>query len=352
MRTLQASAGCGSRIVNLMTDWRRLQPAWDDFVDGHSKGGIFHTSDMVRVFETAKGYSPLPLAAIGPDGEIRAMLVAVRVQTLPSPFGGVSSRSIWFSEPLCRDDSASIDALCKLIELHDRVMCRKTLFAEVRPLYAPGPENIALEQCGYAHLEYLNYIVDLTKSKEELWSRVRPKARTSIRKCERQGFNIRHESGDHAIDRLCHFLKLTFQRAQVPLPDRSLFEAARDVLEPKGRIKFVAAYDGDEPVGMDAMLVFKDRVFGWYGGSLLMKGVSPFEYMQWNEIAWGTESDCKIYDFGGAGWPNEPYGVRDFKARFGGELVCYGRYRKVYAPRLLSLAERAFSLSRSLLSPK
>ena len=58
------------------------------------------------------------------------------------------------------------------------------------------------------------------------------------------------------------------------------------------------------------------------------------------------------YDFGGAGWPNVPYGVRDFKASFGGELVCYGRYRKVYSRWKMALAERAYELGRTVISPK
>jgi hypothetical protein len=352
MKTHQTLANSRVRVVNLLSDWQRLQPVWDDFVLQHPKGGIFHTSDMVRVFDAATGYSPIPLAAMSGDGKILALMVTVRVQTLPRPLDGVSSRSIAFAEPLCLGDPHSIEALCKLIEAHDQQTRWNTLFAEIRPLYAAGPEKHALEQCGYAHLDYLNYVVDLTKLQDELWSRVRPSARASIRKCERQGFHVRQVSGDLAVDQLYHFLKLTYHRARVPLPDRSLFEAAQEVLGPSGKIKFVAAYRGDEAVGTDAVLAFKDRVFGWYGGALRMKGVSPFEFMQWNEIVWGCEHSYQIYDFGGAGWPDEPYGVRDFKARFGGELVCYGRYRKVYSPRLLSLAERVYEVARSLISPK
>jgi len=40
--------------------------------------------------------------------------------------------------------------------------------------------------------------------------------------------------------------------------------------------------------------------------------------------------DCRSsgmteFDFGGAGHPDDDHGVRDFKAKFGGELVDYGR---------------------------
>ena len=35
---------------------------------------------------------------------------------------------------------------------------------------------------------------------------------------------------------------------------------------------------------------------------------------------------CNRFDMMGAGKPDEAYGVRDFKARFGGEQVEYGRF--------------------------
>ena len=54
----------------------------------------------------------------------------------------------------------------------------------------------------------------------------------------------------------------------------------------------------------------------------------------------------------GAGWPDVPYGVRDFKASFGGELVCYGRYRHVYSPWKMALAERVYEFGRTVISPK
>jgi serine/alanine adding enzyme len=352
MKRTKSNATLQACTVNLLSDWRRLQPAWDEFVQRHSKGSIFHTSEMIRVFEAANGYSTVPLAALSSSGEILALLVAVRVQTLPAPFGGVSSRSLWFAEPICQESSKGIDALCELIERHDCIMSRNTLFAEVRPLDSLGCERLALESCGYTRLDYLNYIVDVTRPKEQLWNALRANSRTSIRKCERQGFTVRHDSSANSVESLCEFLTLTFQRAKVPLPDCSLFHAAAEILGPKRWIKFVAAFDAQQQVGMDAMLVFKRRVIGWYGGALRLKGASAYEFMQWNEIAWAADNGFGVYDFGGAGWPDEPYGVRDFKARFGGELVCYGRYRKVYAPRTLALAERAFELSRALISPK
>jgi hypothetical protein len=74
--------------------------------------------------------------------------------------------------------------------------------------------------------------------------------------------------------------------------------------------------------------------------------------LRWRELVWGEEHGYAICDSGGAGWPDKPYGVRDFKVKFGGELVSFGRYRKVYAPKMMACAERVYEFGRKLLAKK
>jgi serine/alanine adding enzyme len=350
--SLLAKRKVGYRITNLLSDRERLQPAWDEFVEQHPKGSVFHSSQMVQVFESAKGHTPLPLAAVTDSGEILSMLVATRVQTLPDVFGAVSSRSIWYAEPLCYDSPESIDSLCELIAEHDRTFRRRVLFTEVRPLHSSGPERIALERCGYDYLDYLNFVLDTTRPKDEIWKGMRDTVRKSVRKCEQLRFSFRHLDTPDSVDLLYTFLQDTYGHAEVPLADRSLFEAAYRILKPQNIVEFVAIYDGEKPLAVDVMLVFKKQVFMWYGGSIRMPGLSPVAQLQWREIEWSCEHGIELYDFGGAGWPNVAYGVRDFKAKFGGELVSYGRYRRVYSRWKMALAERAYEIGRALISPK
>ena len=42
----------------------------------------------------------------------------------------------------------------------------------------------------------------------------------------------------------------------------------------------------------------------------------------------------EYFDFMGAGSPDSDYGVREFKSKFGGECVEYGRYIKINKPVL------------------
>jgi serine/alanine adding enzyme len=350
---LEAQNGATSlrnpEVINLLSHWESLRGGWDEFVADHPKGSVFHTSEMIRVFQSAKRHSVLPLAALDGDGRIIALLVAVRVQTLPDPIGRFSSRSIMYAEPLCRDSQAGAEALAKLIARHDAETQRRVLFTEVRPLEAPGVERTALEDHGYEYLEYLNYVVDVTQSPDLLWTDLHKSARRKIRQCERRGIEIREVPTATGVNELYGLLQLSFAHAQVPLADRSLFEAAAAVLGPRGMVRLFAAYDADTPRAMDLLLIYKKRVYVWYGGLARMPGVSPCAILRWHELRWAHENGFAIYDTGGAGWPNVAYGVRDYKSIFGGQLVKYGRYRKVHSRWKMALAERAYEWRRAKL---
>ncbi len=324
---------------------------WDTFVQEHPKGSIFHTPAMHDTFASAKHHRPLTIAALDRAGEMLALLSAVRVQTLPGPLGQISSRSIWYAEPLCRETPEGEAALEALIAHHDAVVGSDTLFTEIRPLMEPGSEKQALERKGYEYAGYLNFLVDLTQAPEALWGALDHDCRRRIKGNQKKGLEIRDISNAEGVDTLYHFLSLTFDRARVPLADKSLFANALECLFPLNRLRMFAAFYEGEPVGADVVLAFKDRVFAWYGGAERIGPVNPMESLNWNGIEWGQQNGYHVYDFGGAGWPDKPYGVRNFKAKFGGQLVNYGRYRKVYSPLKLTIAEKGYESLRKIVHP-
>jgi len=348
--TLPTSQKASARVdvVDLLANWDALQPAWDDFVEAHPKGSIFHTSDIVRVYESTKDYKPIALAAVTEHGEVLAIVLATRIQSLPGPLGLISSRSIWYAEPLCHDDERSISALAAVVAEHDRRVERNTLFTEIRPLFTPGPERIALERCGYEFLDYLNYVVDVSVPPDVIWRNLRRDDRRSIQKSKRAGFKAHYIDSFEGIAELYRHLVKTYKHAGVPLADISLFESAFNFLHGKKRLRLIAVSEGDKTITMHATLVYKDYAFAWYCGTERRPQFSPVDLLKWREFGQSYEDGITKYDLGGAGWPNEPYGVRDFKAKFGGELVQYGRYRKVHTPWRLALAERVYKFKRKL----
>jgi lipid II:glycine glycyltransferase (peptidoglycan interpeptide bridge formation enzyme) len=103
-------------------------------------------------------------------------------------------------------------------------------------------------------------------------------------------------------------------------------------------------------VACSVELPYKKTIYGWYGGTDREYGhYNPNEMLMWHVLDWGVNNGYHLYDFGGAGKPDEEYGVRDFKAKFGGDLVCFGRNTYVHSPLLLSISKKGYEAYRRFL---
>ena len=65
-------------------------------------------------------------------------------------------------------------------------------------------------------------------------------------------------------------------------------------------------------------------------------------------IEYGYEHGLMYFDFMGAGKPGEEYGVREFKAKFGGEMVEYGRFIRINNPLLYKLGTSSLSILKQI----
>ena len=321
-------------------------PDWDAYVLRHPKGSIFHTSMMVRVFAKTKGFQPYTQAAVDADGNIVAMLVSCHVKTL-NRFAAVSSRAIQFGEPLCDPTPIGIAALTELIKTHDKFMSSRALLSEVRSICRPDAEKEALTNCEYEHLDYINYIIELPKDADVLWKKFNKRMRQKIRGTRRKGVVVRDDCCREGVERLYMMLQASYGRARVPLPSREFFCNAISML-PNECVRMRTAWKDGKPVASVISLVYGDRVFSWYGGTLRLKGMSPFACIVWEDIVWACENGYAIYDFGGAGWPHDNYGPRAFKASFAGTEVRYGRYVLPYSRMRLRLAKVVYTISRRI----
>ena len=323
---------------------------WSAFVQHHSKGSIFHTPEMFDVFRNTRRHVPLLLAAMDSIGEILALLVSIRVQTLPGLLGPVSSRAIFYAEPLCRDSEQGITGLLAIVAEHDRRVRHRVLFTEVRPLYEQTSERPALESTGYEHTAYLNYLTDVRKSPDQLIQEMSKHGRRDVRKGQRQGLKSEDATSLEGIEELYPLLRETYANARVPIAGKDLFINAVRMLAPHKMIKvFLVRLEGKAVAG-SAVLCYKDTVFYWYAGTKRLKAICAMEVVSFEMLEWAHYHNFSTFDYGGAGWPDKAYGVRDFKSKLGGSVVNYGRYRKIYSPWKFAVAEKVYEVSRGLLS--
>ena len=321
---------------------------WQRLVDEQQSGNIFHTPSMFQVFSKTKGHRPTLWAAVNGTGLPQALLLPVEITLLPGLLRRFSTRAVVYGSVLHTPGVEGEKALKTLLQAYGRQIESKPLFTELRNLSDLNRVQPILEDRGFLYEDHLNYLVHLDRSPEAILQGMGRRTRKQIRRALRQGkVRVQEIQRREELVPWYELLRQTYASAQIPLADKTLFEAAFDVLRPKSMVKFLGAWIGSACVAGSAELLYKDRIYGWYSAmDRAYASYVPNELLMWHILQWGAENGYRLYDFGGAGKPDKDYGVRDFKAKFGGQLVCFGRNTRVHAPRLLWLSQRAYALWR------
>ena len=93
--------------------------------------------------------------------------------------------------------------------------------------------------------------------------------------------------------------------------------------------------------GQLILMLGKRVAYAWYCCGLDREYHDLYPSIMANDavIRYAAENGFERYDMMGAGTPKEDYGVRDFKAQFGGALVEHGRFIFVCRPVIYNLGK-------------
>jgi lipid II:glycine glycyltransferase (peptidoglycan interpeptide bridge formation enzyme) len=319
---------------------------WADFVCNHPQGNIFQTPQMYEVYLETPNFEPVVVAAVR-ENQIVGILVGVIQKVLKGVLARFSSRSVIMGGPLVGINESEVTE--GILAKYDQIVKRKAIFSEFRNLYDTSGLKSSFHSVNYSYVKHLNILVDLQKSKDELWKDIEKRKRNRIRKAYKVGTEVEVEDSDEALGRAYDILSHVYKRVKLPLPDRVFFENLRKKLTGNSRLKvFVAKHEG-KIIGCSFSLVFNSSIYDYYAGAYSNHYEKcPNDLIPWEVFLWGKSKGYTTFDFGGAGKPDVSYGVRNYKKKFGGEFVDLGRYEKVHQPILFFFAKKAFKIWQKL----
>ena len=321
---------------------------WSRFVHAHPFGNIFQTEELYSVYKRTKNYDPIVLFLKSKDTDaIHGLASGVVINEANVPIRMIASRSIVQGGPLVLDGNNRISELSILLNEYTRRVKNRALYTQIENLYDNKYEFDAIPP--YRREDHLNFLINLDQEEKEIWGQIHKDRRKNINRSVNKGVEIEVLEDREKLGEFYRLLVETYRTVKVPLSDISLFEAAYDILAKKGMAKFfLAKYEG-RYIGARVVLTYKDFVYDWYAGAE-NKSLSlyPNEHLVWHILKWGRVAGYKWFDFGGAGKPDVPYGPREFKRRFGGELVNYGWYEGVHHPVMTSMTMQLFKVYQLL----
>ena len=194
----------------------------------------------------------------------------------------------------------------------------------------------AFVKAGFEYVPHLNFHID-TSSMEIVDANLGKNRKRDIRTTIREGVTIIEHPTDEQV---CEYYKvldnLYRTKVKTPLFPLSFFLALSKHKD--GRL-LLMEYQGRIIGGTVCVEQANKCVYEWFvcGEDGVYPHVFPSSYATYAGIKYASEHGCARFDMMGAGTPDEEYGVRDFKARFGGELVEHGRFLCVTKPLLYKI---------------
>lgn len=241
-------------------------------------------------------------------------------------------RAIIIGGPLIANDATEhdVERLLRVVtlELHSQA-----IYIETRNFNDYSSWKSVFQKCGFAYQPHLNFHINTT-TEGIAQSNIGKHRWKYIRLSIRDGATMVENPTIEQVRECYELLKeLYTTRVKTPLFSWNFFEKL--YYQPNARYLLVEL-EGKIVGGTVCVCLPNKALYEWFvcGNDYYRKGIRPSSVATWYGMQYAARNGYPLFDLMGAGKPDEPYGVRDFKAEFGGKLVEHGRFLCVRKPLL------------------
>lgn len=353
--------------MKLLLTYSDIDPQqWQSLVDSSPYATWFQTPEAYRFYASVNNEMTPFAFGIECDGELRAVVVGYVTKEKSALKQFFTRRAIIIGGPLLAEDAsdAEVAALLKAVKecKAESLKCKGTedsvaeipastpytlhptpIYIETRNFHDYSRWRHVFEQCGFAYHPHLNFHVD-TSSVEVVDKNLGKSRKRDIRTTIRDGVTPVLNPTIEQVRAYYAILKdLYTTKVKTPLFSWHFFEQLYHTTN--GRF-ILTEYQGKIIGGTVCVMLPGKALYEWFvcGEDGVYEHIFPSSYATYLGIRYAAENGCQIFDMMGAGKPEEAYGVRDFKARFGGERVEHGRYLYVRKPLLYWIGKTGVKL--------
>ncbi len=294
---------------------------WTDLLLNCAQASFFQSP---KGFELLNQFNDWNVGVIGckVDGALDAVLVYV-IQKESGLKAFLSKRCIVFSGPLFKSSFGLMEVLKEL-----NAQSEGSIYLEIRNGHSSKLYENVYQDLGWKYVPWLNFIVD-TSDHALMHKRMSESRRRQLKKAEKNGVTFcTPKSNDEIVEFYAILQDLYQKRIKKPLPGYALFE---HFYKADAR-NFVLVYLDKKVIG-GILCPFLENVatYEFYIAGLdhQYRDCYPSAMATFGAMKQSLEMGIPVFDFMGGGSPEEDYGVREFKSRFGGEQVEWGRWLKI-----------------------
>ena len=216
------------------------------------------------------------------------------------------------------------------------------IYIETRNFHDYSRWKYTFEQNGFAYQPHYDIHVHCNAQHQMSEQRIR-----QVKKALKNGATICEAQSEQEIRDWYQILsQLYHEKVRTPLFSEEFF--MQFYREGVGKYLLVK-HQGKVIGGMMCPILKSKAIYEWYvcGLDEEYREQYPSVVATHAAIEYAKENGLPLFDFMGAGVPDVPYGVREFKREFGGEMVEYGRFLCVRKPLLYKIGKLGVKLLKT-----
>lgn len=313
---------------------------WSRLVSSSTTGTWFQTPEAYDFFASmpelfrpfAIGICNLKSETINAQSSLRAVCVGYVTVEKSVLKQFLTRRAIIVGGPCFADDCINEEVSLLLSTLRQQ-LSTDAIYIETRNFNDYSRWKSAFAAAGFDYMPHLNFHVE-TSSVVVVDANLGKSRKRDIRTTIREGVSVIEQPTDEQV---CEYYKVLDNlyriKVKTPLFPLSFFLALNKHKD--GRL-LLMEYQGRIIGGTVCVEQANRCVYEWFvcGEDGVYPHVFPSSYATYAGIKYAAEHGCARFDMMGAGKPDEAYGVRDFKAKFGGTEVEHGRFLCITKPLL------------------
>ena len=320
--------------------------AWEDLSSISPVASWFQTREAYDFYNNLTFLEAFALG-VENEGRLKGVVVGYVQKDGGSLKRFLSRRAIILGGPLLADE-ISDEELVLLLKTLKKQLNRKAIYIETRNFSNYGRWRLAFEQCGFVYEPHYDIWVD-TSSMDVVNDNLGKSRKRDIRVSLRDGATVVIQPTMEQVKEYYAILSNLYRnKVKTPLFPLPFFEKLYDLpssafllVEYGGKI-----VGGTVCVGLHGKVLYEMYACGLDG---VNKNIFPSELATFAGLQFASDHGFPRFDMMGAGRPDDGgYGVRDFKLKFGGELVEFGRYIHVCNRLLFGLGKLGVKIMTKL----
>jgi hypothetical protein len=292
------------------------EPAWNEFIERHPFGLIYHLAEWKRLIENCFGHMKGHYFVLNGGDGIKAALPVYEVKSWIFGNRLVSIPFATICDPLVSSRN-EYEILFGAVK--DLFRDLNASYIEIRALNSTGFINQSRGSSSFK-CHFLNLETDLKTIEKNFHHSLRQK----LRKVGRSALNLKTGEDEKDLREFYRLNVMTRKRLGLPPQPFKFFKMLWDIFYPD-KIRLLIAEHQEKAIAAVILYIFKDRVSAEFTATdwNCIK-VNPVHFLYWEIIKWAHSSGYKVFDLGRTDTGND--GLMSFKNSWGMEMIDIPQY--------------------------